>query len=69
MPDVTITVRSRGPYLVRGPIDLRDAEGNVLEQGDRDDVALCRCGGSATKPFCDGTHAKIGFMAPEEPPR
>jgi CDGSH-type Zn-finger protein len=69
MPDVTITVRASGPYLVRGPIELRDAEGNVLDLGPRDDVVLCRCGGSATKPFCDGTHAKIGFTAPAAPPR
>jgi CDGSH-type Zn-finger protein len=36
-----------------------DAEGNVLYEGER--AALCRCGGSANKPFCDGTHEKIGF--------
>lgn len=63
MSDVVITIRSSGPYLVKGPITLRDAGGNELDLGGKDTVALCRCGGSTTKPFCDGTHSAIGFMA------
>ncbi|MBD5654356.1 MAG: CDGSH iron-sulfur domain-containing protein [Candidatus Eremiobacteraeota bacterium] len=63
MSDVTITIRSSGPYLVKGPIDLRDADGNRLDLGDRETIALCRCGGSTTKPFCDGTHSALGFQA------
>jgi CDGSH-type Zn-finger protein len=62
MPDTTITVRSNGPYLVQGTIELRDAEGNVLDTAGKNAVALCRCGGSANKPFCDGTHGKNGFQ-------
>jgi len=63
-PQVTITPRENGPYLVRGPISIRDADGNEYPvPGDR--VALCRCGASTTKPFCDGTHSKIGFEAAE----
>lgn len=60
MDDVTIKVRDNGPYLVRGPVTITDADGNryVLEG---DNVALCRCGGSQTKPFCDGTHKTNGF--------
>ena len=62
MADVTITVRENGPYLVKGPIQIVDAEGNAFRV-ERETVALCRCGGSTNKPFCDGTHSKIGFDA------
>ena len=62
MADVTITVRQNGPYVVKGPIDLVDAEGNAFRV-ERETIALCRCGGSTNKPFCDGTHSKIGFDA------
>ena len=59
-----ITVRDNGPYLVKGPVLLLDAEGNEY-RAERATVALCRCGGSMNKPFCDGTHAKAGFRAAE----
>jgi uncharacterized Fe-S cluster protein YjdI len=49
---------SNGPLLVSGGVRIEDAEGNVLFEGER--AALCRCGGSGNKPFCDGTHEKIG---------
>ena len=63
MAGVTITVRKDGPYLVSGPVELRDADGNIYPaQGT---VALCRCGASTKKPFCDGTHSKVGFQAAE----
>ena len=59
-----ITALDNGPYLVKGPVVLLDAEGNeFLTQ--RATVALCRCGGSQNKPFCDGTHSKVGFRAAE----
>jgi CDGSH-type Zn-finger protein len=61
MADVEITIRTNGPYRVSGPIKLQDADGNVIDLGGRDVFALCRCGGSTNKPFCDGTHSKIGF--------
>jgi uncharacterized Fe-S cluster protein YjdI len=48
-----------GPLLVTGGVRVVDADGEVLYEGER--AALCRCGGSANKPFCDGTHRKIGF--------
>ena len=57
-----ITALDNGPYLVKGLVLLLDAEGNEFRV-ERATVALCRCGGSATKPFCDGTHSKIGFRA------
>ncbi|MBQ3357909.1 MAG: CDGSH iron-sulfur domain-containing protein [Microbacterium sp.] len=56
----TITAYPDGPLLVRGAIDLVDADGNAIEQRRRT-VALCRCGLSAIKPFCDGTHKPAGF--------
>jgi len=61
-PAVRITACPDGPLLVRGEIDLRDDEGNPIAPGRRT-VALCRCGVSAIKPFCDGTHKLIGFTA------
>jgi uncharacterized Fe-S cluster protein YjdI len=50
---------ANGPLLVSGNVRILDGEGAVLFEGEK--VALCRCGGSANKPFCDGTHAKNGF--------
>jgi CDGSH-type Zn-finger protein len=61
MSDVQITVTENGPYMVKGPIELFDAAGNpVATEGAA--AFLCRCGGSSNKPFCDGTHSKIGFI-------
>ena len=48
-----------GPLLLRGDIRILDAHGDVLYEGER--AALCRCGGSSNKPFCDGTHRTNGF--------
>ncbi|MFN8555845.1 MAG: CDGSH iron-sulfur domain-containing protein [Dehalococcoidia bacterium] len=62
MADVQITVRDNGPYVLRGPIDLLDPDGKLLKV-EREVIALCRCGGSDNKPFCDGTHSKNGFAA------
>jgi len=59
MPDANIKVKKNGPLLVEGGCSLRDNEGTVL--ADQGTYALCRCGGSGKKPFCDGTHIKIGF--------
>jgi CDGSH-type Zn-finger protein len=61
---VTITPLENGPYLVRGSVVVRDADGNEYRI-ERETIALCRCGGSTNKPFCDGTHSKIGFAAAE----
>jgi 3-phenylpropionate/trans-cinnamate dioxygenase ferredoxin subunit len=64
MPDVKITASKNGPYLVSGLVDLKDADGNIYPAKPK--MALCRCGASTTKPFCDGTHSKIGFQAAEQ---
>ena len=73
MAEVKITVRPNGPYRVEAPegaIEMVDADGNPfdltakLKEG-RVAFSLCRCGGSVTKPFCDGTHSRIGFQGAE----
>jgi len=56
---VTIKVKDNGPYLIDGEVKLTDMQGNEIPLQKR---ALCRCGGSTTKPFCDGTHSRIGFQ-------
>ena len=61
MNHAIITPTDNGPYLVRGNVTLLDAEGNAFEVTDT--IALCRCGLSATKPFCDGSHEKTYFKA------
>jgi len=62
----TIKVRQNGPYLVDVGEDVKLVDWNGNEyQIARRPFALCRCGASATKPFCDGTHSKIGFRAAE----
>lgn len=55
-----------GPYLIRGPVHLRDQHGTAVALA-RQPVALCRCGKSRIRPFCDGTHQQIGFRAPSHP--
>jgi CDGSH-type Zn-finger protein len=68
MADVKITVRPNGPFRVEcpeGAIDLVDANGNKYDLTGKTAFSLCRCGGSTNKPFCDGTHSKIGFQAAE----
>ena len=59
-----ITALDNGPYLVKGPVIVTDAAGGEF-RAERKTVALCRCGGSTKKPFCDGTHSKVGFRAAE----
>lgn len=63
MADVTIEVIENGPYIVTGAVELKDSDGKSYPAKQR--IALCRCGASTTKPFCDGTHSKIGFEAAE----
>jgi hypothetical protein len=58
-PETTIDPRPNGPLFVRGQLRIVDAEGQVIREDTR--AALCRCGGSENKPFCDGTHRRIGF--------
>ena len=62
-PHVEIKVRDNGPYKVTGPVTVIDAEGNRFAVPDGP-IALCRCGRSQSKPFCDASH-KAGFDACE----
>ncbi len=61
--EVVITPYRDGPLLVRGPVRLTDQDGNPIDS-DRETIALCRCGKSRMRPFCDGTHKLIRFRAP-----
>jgi CDGSH-type Zn-finger protein len=65
MEGVRISAYDDGPFLVTGPVTVLDAEGRRFPVR-KATVALCRCGASAGKPFCDGTHSKIGFRAAEK---
>ena len=68
MPAVKITVRKNGPYRVEaaeGSVELVDADGNKYDLTGKPAFSLCRCGGSVNKPFCDGTHSKVGFQGAE----
>ena len=61
----TIRLRQNGPYVIDSE-DVRVIDWNGAEYHvDRHPIALCRCGASSRKPFCDGTHSKIGFLAGE----
>jgi CDGSH-type Zn-finger protein len=69
MSQVTIRVRDHGPLLVEGPFTVVDAAGNSFQipQG-KPAVALCRCGQSKNKPFCDGSHRDCNFQADNRAP-
>jgi CDGSH-type Zn-finger protein len=64
--DVVIVPYKDGPYLVRGAVALRDQTGEIVPL-TRQPIALCRCGKSQIRPFCDGTHQTIRFRAPSAP--
>jgi CDGSH-type Zn-finger protein len=70
MAEVQIRCRPNGPFLVSGPITILDHEGNAFTiNPDKPAVSLCRCGHSASKPFCDGAHKTCGFQAMELAPK
>jgi CDGSH-type Zn-finger protein len=66
---LVVRCRENGPYVIQGAVKVLDHLGNefVIPPG-KDTVALCRCGRSAKKPFCDGSHRQCGFLAPELAP-
>jgi CDGSH-type Zn-finger protein len=64
--DVSIVAYPNGPFLVRGRVTFTTPDGEPLPPGRRT-VALCRCGKSMRKPFCDGTHKMTGFITEPEP--
>jgi CDGSH-type Zn-finger protein len=63
---VTVTPYRDGPYLIRGPFQILDQDGNEIPV-HRPAIALCRCGKSRMRPLCDGTHRTLGFRAPSGP--
>lgn len=67
MSDVRIRLRPNGPLVIEGPFTLADSQGNLFSlKTDKPGIALCRCGQSASKPFCDGTHKTCGFVSDEQ---
>jgi CDGSH-type Zn-finger protein len=68
MADVTIGARKNGPFRVEGPVKLVDGDGNEYDLTGKAGISLCRCGASANKPFCDGSHNKIAFQSAETAP-
>ena len=69
---IEISLTKDGPYKVSGDLSelkFTDVNGRPVDWGTRRTLYLCRCGGSTTKPFCDGQHSKIGFQAAEEAAR
>jgi CDGSH-type Zn-finger protein len=64
-----IRCRENGPLVVQGPVQVVDHLGNefTLPQG-KETIALCRCGHSGNRPFCDGSHKRVEFRAPETAP-
>ena len=62
MADVSVKINDNGPYVISGDVTIVDVEGKKLSWTGTA-VALCRCGQSTNKPFCDGTHNKAGFSS------
>jgi CDGSH-type Zn-finger protein len=67
--EVEIKVRANGPYKVAGKVRLVDAEGREYVTPEGSSFVLCRCGHSASKPFCDQSHKRVGFVADDSAPR
>jgi CDGSH-type Zn-finger protein len=63
MSDLRVIVRNNGPLRLEGDVVLLDQEGRPFGLAGRTVVSLCRCGQSANKPFCDGSHNRVGFAS------
>jgi len=59
-----ITPLNNGPIRIEGDFEICDPQGNKFGLAGRTAISLCRCGHSANKPFCDGSHARTGFSDP-----
>ncbi len=69
MAEVKIRMRPNGPLVIEGPFELVDSRGQSFAiPADKPAIALCRCGHSARRPFCDGAHKSCGFESDEAPP-
>ena len=60
---VKITVNNNGSLRLEGDVTICDAEGKAFGLGGRTTIGLCRCGNSENKPFCDGSHKRVGFQS------
>ncbi|MFN0055844.1 MAG: CDGSH iron-sulfur domain-containing protein [Planctomycetales bacterium] len=69
MSTVTIKTRENGPLLISGPIQLTDHLGAPFNLQGKETVALCRCGQTGNRPFCDGSHRTCGWVAAETAPQ
>jgi CDGSH-type Zn-finger protein len=58
-----ITVNAHGPLRIEGDFEIVDPEGRPIDARGRRSLALCRCGASRNKPFCDGTHGTVNFRS------
>ncbi len=63
MADSKVVVRDNGPLLVTGIQTIEDAEGNAFDTAGKETIALCRCGATKRRPFCDGAHRDCNFEA------
>jgi CDGSH-type Zn-finger protein len=66
MAETRITVLNNGPLRVEGEMEISDQSGKAFGLGGRTAISLCRCGHSANKPFCDGSHKAAGFTSTVE---
>ncbi len=63
MADTKLTVNNHGSLRITGEFTLHDAQGQAFDLGGRTTISLCRCGHSERKPFCDGSHRRVGFQS------
>ena len=63
MADTRLTVNNHGSLRISGEFTLCDAQGQAFDLGGRTAISLCRCGHSERKPFCDGSHRRVGFQS------
>lgn len=68
MTETRIRTRENGPLVITGPVTLVDHKGQPFDVSGSENIALCRCGSSRRRPFCDGTHRTTGFQAAELAP-
>ncbi len=66
MSKTEILCKNNGPLLISGEFEIQDAAGKPFDVAGRTKIALCRCGHSANKPFCDGSHNRVGFQSSVE---
>jgi CDGSH-type Zn-finger protein len=62
MSPTKVTFKHNGPILIEGDFEIYDPAGNKFGLGGRTTIGLCRCGHSANKPFCDGSHKACNFV-------